>query len=418
MLRGAAVLILLSGVGCAGALPQGAPPNSRAKPPGLTAPEAKRFETALARFAALDRSRGWNQENCREIAAELESVAASGTASERQVALYDAGLAYERCGLVEPAEHAFERAGGHRARARLLLLRYAAGESLDRTLERFAYLVVESKFRHVELLVTLAALQMRRNAEGDADTARTNLQRALAIDDAHMPALNLLAQSYLARARSQSPPSLVLAGAERRSARRQMLDLAALVTSQAIRKNARYAPIHNTAGLISVELADYNAALRSFARARELDPRFVEAHVNYAAVSLSLRGYAQAEQAYRTALALGGDDYETRIGLALALRGAATPTSQRLIAEAKRHLQAAKRLAPERPEAYYNEALLLEELDAKHAQGRAAIDTLRRAQQLYSKFRTRAGPAHRDAVVRAEQRSEDITHKIEFLSVP
>jgi hypothetical protein len=34
----------------------------------------------------------------------------------------------------------------------------------------------------------------------------------------------------------------------------QQLDLAALVASQAQRKNPNYAPIHNTAGMIQVEL--------------------------------------------------------------------------------------------------------------------------------------------------------------------
>ena len=37
----------------------------------------------------------------------------------------------------------------------------------------------------------------------------------------------------------------------------QQLELAALVCSQAIRKNPNYAAIHNTAGLIQVELAEY-----------------------------------------------------------------------------------------------------------------------------------------------------------------
>ena len=44
------------------------------------------------------------------------------------------------------------------------------------------------------------------------------------------------------------------------------LELAALVCSQAVRKNPKYAPIHNTAGLIQNELGQVNGAVSAFAR--------------------------------------------------------------------------------------------------------------------------------------------------------
>ncbi len=78
----------------------------------------------------------------------------------------------------------------------------------------------------------------------------------------------------------------------------------ALVCSQAMRKNPRYAPIHNTAGLVDMELGNLSRAAAEFEEARRLDPRFVEAHLNYAAVNLGFRGYAQAEEAYRKVLAI------------------------------------------------------------------------------------------------------------------
>ena len=53
----------------------------------------------------------------------------------------------------------------------------------------------------------------------------------------------------------------------------QQLELAALVCSQAIRKNPNYAPIHNTAGLIQNELGQVNGAVQEFATAAKLDPR-------------------------------------------------------------------------------------------------------------------------------------------------
>jgi len=82
----------------------------------------------------------------------------------------------------------------------------------------------------------------------------------------------------------------------------QALELAALVCSQAIRKNPNYAPIHNTAGLIQNELGQVNGAVAEFATAAKLDPKFFEAQMNYAAVNLSFRGFSEAEKAYDRAL--------------------------------------------------------------------------------------------------------------------
>src|SRR5690606_24144725 len=97
---------------------------------------------------------------------------------------------------------------------------------------------------------------------------------------------------------------LVVASDQGLDVNKQQLDLAALVAAQAIRKNPKYAPIHNTAGLIQVQLKNYNGAVQSFKRARSLDPKFYEAHMNYAAVNLGFRGFEEAEKAYREALKL------------------------------------------------------------------------------------------------------------------
>ena len=72
-------------------------------------------------------------------------------------------------------------------------------------------------------------------------------------------------------------------------------ELTALVCSQAVRKNPKYAAIHNTAGMIQVELGNLNSAVSEFNNARTLDPTFYEAQMNYAAVNLQFRGFAQAE---------------------------------------------------------------------------------------------------------------------------
>src|SRR5690606_28464870 len=123
--------------------------------------------------------------------------------------------------------------------------------------------------------------------------------RALAIDDAYMPAFNQLAIYYMESAKKSAGMKgrrrgLVVAGAKRAKVNQQQLELAALVASQAIQKSGSYAPIQNTAGLIQVQMDNFNGAVNSFARARKLDPKFFEAHMNYAAVNLSFRGFAEA----------------------------------------------------------------------------------------------------------------------------
>jgi Flp pilus assembly protein TadD len=86
-------------------------------------------------------------------------------------------------------------------------------------------------------------------------------------------------------------------GTQEKKVDTQALELAALVCSQAIRKNPSYAPIQNTAGMIQVELSNLNTAVSEFNTARRLDPTFFEAQMNFAAVNLQFRGFQQAEEA-------------------------------------------------------------------------------------------------------------------------
>jgi tetratricopeptide (TPR) repeat protein len=213
----------------------------------------------------------------------------------------------------------------------------------------------------------------------DLACAHLNLQRALARDDSFMPAFNQLALYYLEQARGgagRTKGSLVVSGQSGRKINKQRLDLAALVASQAQKKNPNYAPIHNTTVLILVELENYNGAVKAFKNATKLNPKFFEAQMNYAAVNLSFRGFGEAEKAYRAALSQRPDTYEAHLGLALALRGGIDDTNfAKNVAESQKHLDEAKKLEPSRPEAFYNEAILAQEYRAKRAGNDAATIT-------------------------------------------
>lgn len=397
------------------------------------------FSSALQDFAGHDKANDWSEATCKGTASGFQKAAEtqkSDTSRAFPAALYNAGLAYQRCGMDKDAQAQFQAAVAadanfHRARTQLALYDYQRDKNVDGAIEKLNTIIRDAKFQNAEALVAVATLQMERNSDqsdsdGANDLARAlrNIQRALAIDDAFMPAFNQLAIYYLEQAKAKAGArekgkrrGLVVSGSKGDELNQQMLDLAALVASQAVQKNPGYAAIHNTAGLIQVEQKNYNGAVKSFKRARELDPKFFEAHMNYAAVNLSFRGFQEAEKAYRDALRLRPDEYEAHLGLALALRGEIDPTNfAKNVAESQAELDKAKKLAPDRAETYYNEAILTQEYKAKGGQN-AAIPMLEKAVDIYQQFigKAEGDPAFAEAVKRSKDRVQDIQDTVKFI---
>jgi len=190
------------------------------------------------------------------------------------------------------------------------------------------------------------------------------------------------------------------------------------VCSQAIRKNPNYAAIHNTAGLVQIEQQDMNGAVREFQTATKLDPTFFEAQMNYAAVNLSFRGFKAAEDAYRAAIRMHPNDYEAHLGLALAIRGQINDSNfDKNVAEAQAELEQCKKLAPDRAETLYNEAILTQEYKAKGGETTGAVPMLEQAATIYDNFVARAQgqPEFADAVKRAKEKSQDIRDTVKFI---
>lgn len=398
------------------------------------------FDKALEAFLDHDKKGDWSEASCKNIAERFVGAAetqASATNRAFPEALYDAGLAYQRCGKDGEARTQFENAvkadgSFHRAKAQIALYDFQKTGDTDDTIRRLDQIIRDAKFQNVEALVSLAALQMERGSDqadsdgkNDLERAQRNLQRALAIDDGYMPAFNQLANYYLELAKSSAGTAkqksrrgkrgMEVSGASRVDVNEQQLDLAALVASQAQRKNPNYAPIHNTTGLIQVELKNFNAAVKSFGRARQLDPKFFEAQMNYAAVNLSFRGFEEAEKAYRDALKQRPNEYEAHLGLALAIRGQINDSNfDKAVTEAQSHLDQAKKLDSARPETYYNEAILTQEYRAKRGN---PVPALEKAAQQYTAFIEKAGddPVFVQAVKRSKERSQDISDTITFI---
>jgi lipoprotein NlpI len=402
----------------------------------------KEHGAALDEFVRTEAKFDWTEAKCRSIAekfinASEEQQAASGT--PLPTALYNAGVTYMRCGMEQEALQQYQAASNadpnfHRGRAQMALFDYQKSKDLDGTVSNLENVIRDAKFQNVEALVSVAALQMERggatateDGANDLERAKKNIQRALAIDDNYMPAFNQLAIYYMELAKQAADKEktprrrrgLVVAGAKKAHVNQQQLELAALVASQAIQKNGNYAPIHNTAGLIQVQMDNFNGAVKSFASARTLDPKFFEAHMNYAAVNLSFRGFVEAEKAYREALKLAPGDYEALLGLALAVRGQVNDANfDKYVAESQKYLDECKKVDPSRPESYYNEAILTQEFRAKSSGDiKKSIPTLKDAISRYEAFISKAGgaPEFAEAVKRSKDRIEDIQATIKFI---
>jgi Tfp pilus assembly protein PilF len=430
-------------VGCGGGSGSGAAGGAKSpiganKADAIVAEAKNRFADGLKAMETHDKANDWTEATCASTADSFKAAAEeqkkSSDSKTFAEAIYNAGLAYQRCKKDPEAKALFTEAlkiddKFHRARAQLAVYSFVeSGEkNFDGPAAELQRAISDAAYQNVDALVSLAMIQMRRNNQvadkdgaNDFDRAKKNVQRALAIDDGFMPAFNQLALYYLNTAKMKAgrdtKKKVATSAGREKKIDTQALELAALVCSQAIRKNANYAPIHNTAGMIQVELRNLNAAVAGFNTARKLDPTFYEAQMNFAAVNLQFRGFPQAEEAYRAALKMRPNDFDAHLGLALALRGQIDDANfDKMVKGASDELDAAKKVAPDRAETYYNEAILTQEYKAKSG-GKDAEAALTAAKGLFAQFIQKAGSGSEfaDAVKRSKDRMEEIDQIISF----
>lgn len=441
-----ASLLASAAVGCGGT-PGGGPtgPHAIDKTTGRVATDGKgnaisidaaaKFKQGLDAMAQHDKANDWNDAACESTAEMFLDAAKEQGDKEFSEATYNAGLSYQRCKKTADAKKYFQKVlerdpKFHRARAQLALFAFAESGEKDHDkaiAELRQAAITDAQFKNVEALVNLAMVYMKRgnnvadnDGASDFQRAKKYIQSALAVDDGFMPAFNQLAIYYLESAKQKAgrdaKKKVATNAGKEKKVDSQAMELAALVCSQAIRKNANYAPIFNTLGMIQVELSNLNSAVQAFNSARKLDPDFYEAQMNFAAVNLQFRGFAQADEAYRAALKMKPQDFDAHLGLALALRGQIDDSNfDQMVNSAAAELAAAKKIAPDRAETYYNEAILTQEYKAKSG-GKAAEGALIEAKGLFGQFIQKAGVATEfaDAVKRAKERITEIDQIIEF----
>src|SRR5260221_617211 len=123
------------------------------------------------------------------------------------------------------------------------------------------------------------------------------------------------------------------------------------------------------------------------------------------------------DDGYKAALKIKPGDYDAHLGLALAIRGQINDSNfDQRVAEAQSELEQCKKLAPDRAETFYNEAILTQEYKAKGG-GQNAVPMLEQAANIFDSFVQKAGgaPEFADAVKRSKDRSQDIRDTVKFI---
>jgi len=337
------VLLLVACGGGPGAQPATAADGTAITTAGgsaVTEAAHNHWREAIAMFQAHEReANGWSSEHCQATLAKFNEAngAQGGNFTE---AIYMMGVVSGRCGNVEQAQQYYQQALATNERycgalVGVGLADMRAGRTQPAR-QRF-----ETAIRHdnqcTAAYVNLAILQ--RENPNEVREALNNLRRALAIESDYLPAFNQMALLYYNQAADNQ----------------QMLDLAEVVCRQAQIINGNYAPIYNTWGLINVRQGNIIAALAKFQRAFALDNNLFEAYMNFGQLTLSYRGYQDAQQAFTRAHELRPQDYDAVVGLGAALRGLGQ------VPEAEAQYRAAIALDAQRPEAYFNLGLLYQD---------------------------------------------------------
>ena len=292
-----------------------------------------------------------------------------------------------------------------RAQVRLTALEQHAKERLDRAVAALSRDAGEAGFTDLGVLVELSARQIERGSLGtggesarDLAEAEANLTRVLAIDEHSAPAFTQLALLHLAKAKTLGRPEL---------------ELAMGTCLRAMREHPAYAPLRNTAGLVEFELHNRPGAIRDFEAAVKLDASYSEARMNLAGSLLSTRRFEAAERAYDQVLDVRSNDYEALLGRALARRGQINDANFRAqVASVESDLERCKELDPDRPEAYFNQAILADRLQLAAAPTDKTT-VVERARSLFDTFIAKAAerPEYAREIRLAKQRVRYLSSK-------
>jgi tetratricopeptide (TPR) repeat protein len=371
--------------------PKPRPAPAKVTKPAPRAPSA--WGSAVDYFQKQDATGNWTKSSCKTAAGKFESAAKSLKSAD---AWFNAGASYARCAMWDDAQDRYEKAlkiTANHGPSLSSLGEIALRKGRQTDAQRYFARALDGK-NPTALQVTgarnnLAALIYRRiRLTTDAgqrkkleDEAFGHLQRSLAIDSDNVFAYTLMALIYLE-------------GSERNKSR---LNLAQILIDQGKKRNDKYAPLWNAAGLLKMKRNAVSAAQKDFRQAIALDPRFVEARMNVAQILLSSRNYQEAESHFREVLKIDAKDYDATIGLGVAQRGIATvlraqgnmAASAKRIDAAESTYNAAQKLNNRRGDAYYNLGLLYKDYRTNDSDLKKQIEGFRRAKNYFNDYLAR-----------------------------
>lgn len=197
-------------------------------------------------------------------------------------------------------------------------------------------------------------------------TARNNVFRALAVDSSNINAYETLATLIYDHAKTKAK-----------------LELARLITVQAIKLQPSHAPLYNVLGLILLKQDEVTRALKQFRKAVSFDSSLRDAHMNIGAITLSFRDYRSAQQAFSAVLGLNpakAMKIDATVGLGVALRG------QRKFKEAMAKYQEAQALDPQNDSIAYNMGILVQDYLFDASNPASAIEQLQKALRFLQRY--------------------------------
>lgn len=243
----------------------------------------------------------------------------------------------------------------------------------------------------------LAMLDRAKALRGDGAALKDgvdNIHRSLAVDSSNISAYEMLATLIYDHAKTKS-----------------QLEIARLITVQALKIDSKHAPLYNLLGLILLKMDEVTRALAQFRKAVSFDNRLIEAHMNIGAITLSFRDYRAAEAAFQTVLgserATKEMKREATVGLGVAYRG------QRKYKEAMAEYEKALKLDPSNDGVAYNMGILVQDYLFDASNPEAAIRTLQRALRYLERYA--ASGSHRTRKKDAKRRIKNIREMIPML---
>jgi tetratricopeptide (TPR) repeat protein len=338
---------------------QKAPPVKK-----VAATARKSFDAAFDKWEAAKKAGPIGQKSCSSLA-----EAFSDAAKEQDVAAqahFNAGSILEDCGQDKDAEEEYQKALAANPKfapaiANLGELAYKR-KDVSGARQKFEAAIAADPRGAASAYNNLAVILFQEAREGNTSAykdAISKLRRALAIDSDSMPAYALLALIYYTTSEGD----------------RSKLQLAELVCKEANLSNDHFAPIYNTMGLIELRKKNVTGALKHFEKAVDLDPRYVEAHLNIGAIGLSSRQYEKAEKSFQVVLKLQPSNIDAVIGLGVAMRG------QKKFDEAEAMYKKALELDPRNCAVPYNLGVLYQ--DYKND---PSNNNLKEAQKFYNQY--------------------------------